>query len=186
MREKSQTLIASMREAVNAWRKREGWSREAVAQAIVDHYDRHEGAVVTGVKFDPNTRDIFERAKVNADRIFRWLDDDTKDTNLLPANLLPYMLHALPMDLRIACADAFLRVADLSVRVVDVEADANLALALQHMAKEGGEALAAMANLLDGATPDELQAAQQEVTEAIAAAQESLALVEAKLKDMAS
>jgi hypothetical protein len=186
MREKSQTLIASVREAVNAWRKREGWSREAVAQEIVKHYDEHDGAVVTGVRFDPNTRDIFERAKVNADRIFRWLDDDSKDGNLLPANMLPYLLHALPRDLRIACADEILQPADLSVRVMDAEVDADLTMALQHMAKECGEAVAAMANLIDGATPDELQAAQQEVTEALAAATEALALVEARLKGQIS
>lgn len=185
MRGKSHTLIASVREAVNAWRKREGWSREAVAQEIVDRYEQHHGQEVTGLRFDPTTRDIFERAKVNADRIFRWLDDETKDNNLLPVNILPYILQTLPMDLRIPCANEILCPAELTVRVANEEDDANLAMVLQHMAKESGEAVAAMAALLDGATPEELKNALKEVTEAHAATQEALGLVQAKLKDMA-
>lgn len=39
--------------------------------------------------------------KVNADRVFRWLDDGTKDTNLVPANFVPSILAALPTDLKV-------------------------------------------------------------------------------------
>jgi hypothetical protein len=184
MRERSQTtVIATIKAHYIAWRKREGWSsREALAEAFVERYNESIGPEVTGLKFDPNTRDIFERAKVNADRIFRWLDEESKDTNLLPANMVPYMMQALPMDLRISCSNEILGPTGLTVRVDSAEDEANLQSVLQHMAKESGEAVAAMAALLDGATEEELKNALREVTEAHAATQEALTLVHARLK----
>lgn len=182
MRKNSQTLIAALRIAVNTWRRREGWSRESVAQQIADIYHQGSGPVVTGLKFDPPTHDIYQRAHVNADRIFRWLDDETKDTNLLPANVLPYLLAVLPDDLRVQVANAMLEPAGLGVRVMASSSEHDLAHALQHVAREGGEAVAAMASLLDGTTPDELEAARQELTESAAAVEAALGIVEAKLR----
>ncbi|MBN0437935.1 hypothetical protein JTM67_36255, partial [Pseudomonas aeruginosa] len=84
MRNESHTLISTLLGVVNQWRRREGWSRETVVQHIVEAHERIQGALVTGIVFDPPTRDATERMKVNADRVFRWLDDGTKDTNLVP------------------------------------------------------------------------------------------------------
>lgn len=83
MRSESHTLISTLLGVVNQWRRREGWSRETVVQQIVEAHERIQGALVTGIVFDPPTRDTTERMKVNADRVFRWLDDGTKDTNLV-------------------------------------------------------------------------------------------------------
>lgn len=176
------TLIASVRHAVQAWRKRAGWSRETVTQAIVECYETHGGPAHTGLKFDPETRDAFERTKVNADRVFRWLDDESKDNNLLPPNLLPFVLTALPVDLRIACVDQILRLAGLSVRVI-AQDDASLVPAqlVQSMIKESGEATCALAGLMEGVTPSQLAKAQQELTESIAEQSKALAKVECAL-----
>ncbi|MCS9500340.1 hypothetical protein N1E27_29850, partial [Pseudomonas aeruginosa] len=92
MRTESHTLISTLLGVVNQWRRREGWSRETVVQHIVEAHERIQGALVTGIVFDPPTRDTTERMKVNADRVFRWLDDGTKDTNLVPANFVPSIL----------------------------------------------------------------------------------------------
>ena len=73
------TWIAIVLDHVNAWRKANGWSRETVVQMIVEAHDRMNGQVVTGIKFEPHTADTFERWKVNADRVFRWLDDSSKE-----------------------------------------------------------------------------------------------------------
>ncbi|MCB4811680.1 hypothetical protein LG204_10175 [Methylovorus menthalis] len=178
MREKSQTTIAIVRHYIQIWRKREGWTREAVAQEIVKSYESMDGESITGLRFDPPSRDIFERAKVNADRIFRWLDDDSKDSNLLSANILPFLVGALPMDLRIECVNQILGPTNLSVMVLASDQAASLVDIFQTIAKEGGEAIASMAGLLDGGSPEEIQSAKKELTEAMAAIQAGLTIIE--------
>lgn len=181
MRDETQTLIGIVREAVQTWYKREHWSRETVCAEIIDQFNLLDGTTPTGIKFDPPTKDTYDRQRINAERIFRWLDDATKDNNLLPANFLPYIIAALPVDLRIECAAAILRPTKLTVRMVDSDDTGCLTQALQNMAKEGGEAVAAIAKLMDGTTPAELKAAQKEITEAYHAAKEALKVVEAQL-----
>lgn len=166
--ESHKTLIGWAREHVNACRKAMGWSREAVAEVIVEAHDRIGGGSATGIRFEPRTTDTFERAKVNADRIFRWLDDDSKDTNLLPANFLPSILAALPMDDRIALMNDILGPLGLVVcRMDDDRAD--VLSATKHLvtiSKEVAEAQSAVASLIDGATLPELQKAERELGEA--------------------
>ena len=113
------TWIAIVLDHVNAWRKANGWSRETVVQMIVEAHDRLNGQVVTGIKFEPHTADTFERWKVNADRVFRWLDDSSKDTNLLPTNFIPSILSAMPMDVRLHCMDDLLRGVGIAARPID-------------------------------------------------------------------
>ncbi|MBF8177681.1 hypothetical protein [Herminiimonas contaminans] len=96
--ESHKSLIGILREHVIAWRKAEGWSRETVVQHIVES---DKGA--SGIVFNPQTSDTFERMKVNADRVFRWLDDESKDTNLCPPNFIPSILKAMPVERRLAC-----------------------------------------------------------------------------------
>jgi hypothetical protein len=106
MRNESQkSWISTLRDHVNEWRKREGWSRETAAQVIVEKFEAMGGPEATGIHFEPKTRDAFERQKVNADRIFRWLDDISKDGNLMPANFGFYILAAMPVDIRHTCVN---------------------------------------------------------------------------------
>lgn len=101
--ESHKSLIGILREHVIAWRKAEGWSRETVVQHIVES---DKGA--SGIVFNPQTSDTFERMKVNADRVFRWLDDESKDTNLCPPNFIPSILKAMPVERRLACSAEFM------------------------------------------------------------------------------
>lgn len=169
MRNGSQkTLIGMVRERVNACRKAMGWSREAVAEIIVEAHERIGASSSTGIRFEPKTTDTFERAKVNADRIFRWLDDDSKDTNLLPANFLPSVLAGLPVADRIEVVNEILAPLGLTVRRLDEEGAAPQAAARHLIAitKEVAEAQAAVADLIDGATVSELQRAERELADA--------------------
>lgn len=113
------TLIGTIRTAVVEWRKREGWSRESVAQEIVTKHEEIGAPAVTDIAFDPVTRDAYSRMKVNADRVFRWLDDESKDTNLLPVNFLPSILAALPADLQMQVLGALVRPLGLQVTSSD-------------------------------------------------------------------
>lgn len=183
--ESHRTLIAILRDAVEAWRKRNGWSRETAAQMIVDAHERIGGPAVSGIVFDPPSRDTFERAKANADRIFRWLDDLTKDRNHLPPNFIPSILAALPADLLTAAVNDLLRPLNLACRMLPAkidDSDTTIRL-FKGMLTVSAEASAAMADLLDGVDPGELERAQTAISEAQRLNTAGLLRVEKKLSD---
>lgn len=183
MRDKSHTtLIALLLAHINAWRKSEGWSRETVVAAIVDAHERIGGPATTGIRFEPPTTDVFERMKVNADRVFRWLDDSSKDTNLLPANFIPSILAAMPDDVRMHYFDDLLRPFGASARrTADCSGDADFLCLLRGVLVENSDAQRALADLVDGATTSELVTAQRELSESLHSTQKALDAVEAAL-----
>lgn len=173
------TLIGTVRSAVAEWRKREGWSRESVVQEIVAAHEGINGPAVTGIAFDPQTRDTFQRMKVNADRVCRWLDDETKDNNMLPANFIPSILAALPLDLRLQCVDQILR--PLGLEVCQAEgaepSTFNPAAHASNIIKEGGEAAVRILAMGPNPSPAEVEQVRKEltdVTESAAAALRAL------------
>jgi hypothetical protein len=167
--ESHKTFIGIIRRHVVGWRKREGWSRETVVQAIVEAHEQSGGPDLTGIRFEPTTRDAFERMKVNADRVFRWLDDETKDSNLLPANFAQSILMAMPMDVRLGCIDEFL--CPLGLTASGFAAISDLDLDVHHhlcdMIKESGEAIHAFADLMDKPDLNALERARKEIAESI-------------------
>jgi gas vesicle protein len=167
MRKVSQTLIGLVREQVSQWRREMGWSREAVSDEIVQAHARIGADEATGIVFDPPARDLVSRMKVNADRIQRWLDDETKDSTLLPANLLPSVLAALPMERRLHLLNQILGPLGVEVRSAEeIGADETVSEMIRDVAKEGGEAVAALAGIRSESSQAELQAALKEVQEA--------------------
>ncbi len=166
--ESHKTLIGYVRAHVIAWRKQQGWSRESVVQVIVEAHERIHGPAATGIDFHPSTRDAFERQKVNADRVFRWFDDESKDTNHLPANFIPSILAAMPMDLRIRLLDDLLRPAGLTVTCIEQgeSVDFDAMPHLRAMIKETSEAHLALVGLTaTTATLGDLERARQEVAD---------------------
>lgn len=71
---------------------------------------------MTGIRFEPKTLDVFERQKVNADRIFRWLDDESKEGTLMPANFLQSVLAGVPEDVQRRALDRILMALGFAVR----------------------------------------------------------------------
>lgn len=180
MRNRPQTLISSVREAVDTWRKRDRMSIAAVVDSIVEVHCRLGQDALTEISFDSDS-DTHRRMQSNGDRVMRWLDDVTKHSNHLPSNFLPSIIAALPLDLRIECVDRFLMPAGLSVRSIEVVEVPSVAHVLQSVAKESGEATSAVAALVDGATHDELVSAQRELTESAAATAAALRMVESMM-----
>lgn len=175
------TTIASLRDAVDTWRRRERWSMATVVDEIVKTHEARGLDVVTDIHFEPNG-DEARRMATNGERVYRWLDDVTKPNNHLPANFVRSILAALPMDLRIGAADALLDGTGLSCRLVQTSDGALSAAALvAEVARESGEATAAVAALVVDGSHDRLRAAQRELKEAIAAQASALASVEAAL-----
>ncbi|MFY9327828.1 MAG: hypothetical protein WAO76_07395 [Georgfuchsia sp.] len=179
------TAIAILREAVEDWRRGNGWSRETVAQTIVEAHEQIDGPLITGIVFNPPTRDTIERMRVNADRIYRWLDDVSKDRNHLPANMMVSVLSALPAPQRRATADRLLRPCGLGARALLAETVNDLSTTVVNLLRadlvETAQANEAIARLIDGVDPGELETAQREIVEAMDTLQRSLAAVEAAM-----
>lgn len=166
------TWIGVVRDAVQLWRQRERWTMEAVADQIVAHYYESGADGVWLVEFQRITpgRDPMRTLKTNAERIARWLDDQTKDSSLLPANLLPVVLGALPMDLRLACVTEMMGPLGFDVAIAKLGIpDATHAALVAAAAKEAGEAVAAFSLLADGMSQPVLMRAKVELEEGRAA-----------------
>lgn len=189
MRHESQkTLIAILREGVGEWRKRNNWSRETVVQHIVEDFERRGGAATIGVEFDPPTRDAFKRAKANADKVMRWLDDESKDNNLIPPNFIQYLLHALPEDIRNHCLDEFLGPFGLGIRSLESTSAGRLNVPnhLRTMLKEESEKNQAFTELMDGADLPKLQRALKEITDSIEAQLATRSAIESEMVVMSA
>ena len=168
------TLIALLRDAINDWRTHETWSRETVAQMIVEAHERTGGPARTGIVFNPRTTDSFQRMHVNADRVFRWLDDQTKTTNLMPTDFIPSILAALPEDRRLLLVDEMLSRVGLSAKYSARHEQAkvstgstpsvNVLTAIEHTSAATG----AFARLLNSESCEDLKSAHKSLTLAAA------------------
>lgn len=159
------TRIAMYRECIEEWRKREGWSRETVCQMIVEAHERIDGPATTGIRFEPPTTDAYERQKVNAERIFRWLDDVSKDKNLLPANFEASIEEALPIDIYLKFENMRLARRGVELRQIEAEPRPVLDVAphLRALVKEAAEATTSLLSIGPDATVDQLRTSCQEL-----------------------
>lgn len=177
------TLISTVLRHVNAWRRDARLSRESVVQLIVEAHERVGEA--TEIHFDAGPSDAFQRMKNNADRVFRWLDDQTKDGNFLPANFIPSILVAMPLEVRCACVNELLVDTGLAAHAVASDCEHMDPIdVLRRVLKEGGDVEQALAGLLDGYDEAELLEAQRQIAEAEQAIKEARTMVEIKLSRM--
>lgn len=183
MRSVSQTLIGILREEIAEYRRIHRLSRETVAASIVEAHEALGADASTGIRFEPKTLDAFERTKVNADRIFRWLDDSTKDVNLLPANFLVSLLTGLPEEVRRRALDRILLPLGFAVRELGEEQGGApvSARGVAALIREQSEAAAAATGLLGEHGPTALVDARREVAEAVDVGQRMLERIEAQM-----
>jgi hypothetical protein len=151
------TRISIIRAHVAAWRKTEDWSREAAATEIVEAHERIGGPAATGITFE-KSGDAFATAKKNADRIWRWLDDETKDNNLLPANFENSILAAMPIERRVELLNEILYEIDCAARARagDSNAEIDPRELVQTIMRTNHRTESDAADLLDGIDPGEL------------------------------
>lgn len=159
--------LAVVRDHIEAWRRDNRWSRETVADLIVQAHIRIGGPMFSGITFEPPTTDTFERMRVNADRIFRWLDDHTKDKNLLPFNFLLSIIAALPEERRVLMVNDLLAPVALHVDAgFDDDADvtnAEIVDAFQAIVDHSAAATIATSQLLDGVQSGEAEQAEKKL-----------------------
>ena len=173
------TKLCLLAHYVDQWRIRAG-SRETVAVAIIE----------THIAFGFNTRaklafdtqgDAFTLAKNAADRIFRWLDDKTKDNNFMPPNFEDSILLSMPEDLRLAYLNEWLRLFSMAAKglhdAVDGVCPSRL---LPGLIKESSEATFAVASLPDDASVAQIDVADRELVEAIEEMRKGRAALQAK------
>lgn len=153
------SFIAIMSEHVEAWRRDARLSRESVADLIVQAHDAMDGPAITGIRFEPTTTDTFERMRVNADRVFRWLDDRSKDRNLLCANMIWPVLEAMPLDRRILCMNDLFHPLGVTVLPCDEHHEEvthdQIVLHFNALVEHGAATTVAASALLDGVHPGE-------------------------------
>jgi hypothetical protein len=159
--------ISSLLEVIDGWRKAGNKSRETAAEEIVCAHERIDGPARTGVFFEPRTTDVFKRMHTNAAKFFRWMDDESKDTNLLSVNMLPSVLAALPEDARVEWLNSFVRPLGLSVRSLEQEAGAaiDITKVLRANLKESADAHSAMVDYAENPSEDARRRVEKELAE---------------------
>lgn len=173
--------LATLMHFVDQWKVRAG-SREAVAVAIVEKHRELGIDTATGIYFEQNG-DAFTLAKNAADRIFRWLDDKTKDSNLLPINFEQSVLAAMPEDLRLMYLNEYLGPLGFSARPhIYCLGDGFELVERAHAShKESSEAVSALLGLAANSSLESLRSAQKETIEAIVELQANRAAIEQQI-----
>ena len=162
------TKLSMLMKYVERWKQQVG-SRESIAVSIVEKHYELGLDVVTGITFK-REGDAFTQAKNAADRIFRWLDDKTKDTNLMPVNFEHSLLAAMPDELLLQYLnEVLLPVGFVSFQkrhCVGAELDPVTMAREQH--KESSEATTANLALHENSSVEALEAALKENLESLA------------------
>ncbi|WP_153111523.1 hypothetical protein [Propionivibrio limicola] len=185
--ESHKTFTGALRDTVEAWRKQNGWSRETAVMQIVEAHNRLGGPAVTGIDFDPPSRDAFSRAKTNADRVFRWLDDVTKDTNPCPPNFIPSILAALPTDSRLALLNTWFAPLGVVCRAAEPEAqDYGVLVMFKELVNSSAGAQNAVADMLDGVDAGELEHTHVALCNVLHCVNKALKVTEARLSQVYS
>lgn len=162
---------------VQDYRREMDWSRDAFAQEVVKRWqslgEPHIGKVwKTG-------GDIYECGRVNGQRLFRWFDEVTSDNGLLPANVVPAVLLALPEHRRIRVLNAQLQSMGLMVEHIPSADDATAVNDLVASSiKECAEAQQALLTIAQSPTEERLHAARKETVEAMTATASALSFID--------
>ena len=109
------TWIGKIRVAMDRWMSCERMDRESLVRLVDEAHEAMGGRALSGVSFAPNCSDDWMRQRMMVDRLFSWLDDESKGSHLMPANFLPSLLMAMPEELRVACLNDLLEPLGLEV-----------------------------------------------------------------------
>jgi hypothetical protein len=183
MRDSShKTRIAVIRDHVAAWRKANGWSRETAAAEIVGAHERIGGHLSGVIVFERHA-DLYTTQKNHADRIWRWLDDESKENNLMPANFENSILAALPIERRVDVLNEILMQVECVARARHSNPDAQLNAheLVQTIMRANHRTESDAADLLDGVDPGELPRLHGSLVDDIRIKQRMMRVVESAI-----
>jgi hypothetical protein len=178
-----QSLVELLRVAVETWRNSGQMSRETAAIHVMEAHERIGADRATGITFDSTSKDAYTRAKSAAQKLYRWLGGDDEQEAKLPANMVPSILAALPMDCRVHVLNQILCPLGVEVRQAGQTAEVGFD-AIKHLlsiTKEGAEAKMALLTVSPDASDSELLAAHTELVEAAQAYEAAAADLKAKI-----
>lgn len=158
-----QAPVAILRSEIEAWRTASRMSREAVAIVIIEAHEANGADTATEISFDFIGSDAYDRAKKSAQKIFRWLDEGN-----LPAQLVPSILAALPIERRMSCLSQMYCHLGVELRLVQ-RCDSNsvdFPAHLRTVMKETSEAQLRLVDLPVEASDAALLDVHKELTEA--------------------
>ena len=169
----SQSLVDVLRSAIESWRRGAGQSRETVALNVTEAHVRIGADVSTGITFDSSSKDVYTQAKHAAQKLYRWLGGDDEQEAKLPANMVPTLLAALPMEQRLDVLNQILCPLGIEARSAEqgVAAGLDTSKHLRAVMKESSEAQLALVSLPTGATEADLLAAHRELIESAQASE---------------
>lgn len=178
----NETWIAILGNAVNQWKRQNDWSRETVADQIVQSHVKNSSHLVTGINFETQGNgDEYRRQHSNANKIFRWLDEITKDNNLLPTNFIKSILASMPMDLRLKTVNAMLIDLGLTAKPIPQAEYIDPLELLRQILHKTSEVSSAYAQLVDGIDPGELELALETSVSSIATLTEAKSVIQKML-----
>lgn len=164
-------LNSVFRAEIEAWRIASRMSKESVGGTVLEEHMRRGGDVPTGADFE-FSGDFHDRVKKATQKLYRWLDDVAP----LPLNMQPTLLAVLPMDHRLAVLNELLNQLGVDARPSETfePADFDSRSHLSAVAKEGTEAVIALGQLDQNASPAEIENVVRECIEAENAARKAV------------
>lgn len=180
------TWVAIIGNAVNQWKRQNNWSRETVADEIVASHANNNSHLLTGIEFEQQGHgDEYRRLHSNANKIFRWLDDLTKDNNLLPSNFIKSILQAMPMAIRVKTVNTLLLDLEITAKPINDVGHIEPLDMLRHILQETADVTNAYAQLVDGIEPGELELALETTISAIATLKNTQSVIQTMILERA-
>lgn len=180
----NQSLVEILRSTIEGWRRSSNsMSREAVAVCVTEAHEALGAEAVTGIGFDSANKDCYTRAKSAAQKLYRWLGGDDEQEAKLPANMLPSILAAMPMESRLSFLNQWLCQLGIEVRSIGCHVGERLDVSshLRSVMKESGEAQLALVNLQATATVAELLNTHKELVDAAQANERAACALQAEI-----
>lgn len=178
-----ESTLKTLARHIDKWQDRTPVSQEAIADDIVKAHELFDPECKSGVRFNPQSKTESDRLKANHSKIWRWLDDRSKDTNLMPVNFLQSMLVAMPADLRVSFLNEFL--SPLELQVTAAEGGDHVEICMNHVietVKESGEANHFIAKLMVNQDLPTLKHTHKEVDEAIETYKKTNRIIKAMIR----
>lgn len=160
-----ESWIGIIRTEVEAYRADMKWSRETVVAQFVEDFKANEEPNAWGVEFSCHP-DLSQAQKNDADKFYRWLDDVTKDNNLLSMNMARIVLRVLPMQYSLRASAKIMGQIGIAVGVPDLsetsDPDHN---DIAEMAQTSGNSVFIYSRAVQDPTPENLEAAQLQLVQ---------------------
>ena len=166
-----ETHVESLKRHLSAWKKEAGCSEMTMFDDIVAAHESIGGPQKTGIQFSDG-KDEYNRQKANAVRIKRLLVDDGEGIGREQAdqlvNLLPSILAAMPVHLRISFLNEYLAPLNMHVAGNDDSDTGEFGISdLAELMQTDAQTHQSLAKVLQSDDIDVLNAAYQDINASI-------------------